>query len=154
MTFLLRRINRDDGLILVELQPHLTLRLLRTPLARALRRIAVKKPIAKTQGTKTPLDQADQLGLKEFPNLRDFFLKTQYDDGDGKREPGCLIIRAYEDQWSFTLKEPSQCLQLRLTTSTWDEGLLTAEAVLGDPSHAWETDAWAVRSAGKRKPKT
>lgn len=96
----------------------------------------------------------DPLAFAKLPNWRSFLLDQTYDGGKDARQPGLLIVCARSGSWQWTLKEASSCLMLKVSTRTWDEGVLVIEELLADPKAPWETDAYEAgkkaRSRGRR----
>lgn len=96
----------------------------------------------------------DPMAWKGFPNVRGFFLDQTYGADESERSPGLMILKATADGWQWTLKEVTSCLMLRFSSRTFDEGVLLAEAFLGDPNAPWETDPYEAGKRGRsRKPK-
>lgn len=88
------------------------------------------------------LAATDEKSWATLPALRSFFLDQTYGSDDAPRDPGCMIVRCTSDGWHCTLKEPSQCLMLKVVGRTWDEMVLLANAFLLDPHAPWETDPY------------
>lgn len=115
--------------------------------AGAMRRLEMFKPQAQAVRGTGKLAVDDPLAFKELPGWRAFLLDQTYRDGVTERQAGVVIFKADGSGWQFTLKDPSSCTMLKLTSRTWDEGLLLLESLLGDEKAPWETDAY---EAGKR----
>jgi hypothetical protein len=90
----------------------------------------------------------DPQALKDQPNLRGFFLNQTYDDGTTDREAGVLIIKPTGDGWSFTVKDPSAAVMMRVCGRTWAETWVLVESLLGNAKAPWEVDPFEL---GKRK---
>lgn len=95
----------------------------------------------------------DLLAFKNLPNWRGFFLNQTYDDGVTERIGGTLVVKAAVNEWQWTLKEVSSCLMLRLSTRTWDEGIMLLEELLGAKEAPWQPDPWeqARKSPHKKR---
>jgi hypothetical protein len=95
----------------------------------------------------------DTLALKELPALRGFFLDQCYTGTTTERLPGVMIVKACGDGWSWTLKDPTSCVMMRMLSRTWDEGLMLLEAALWTEDAPWEADPYEAARRGKKRGK-
>lgn len=102
--------------------------------------------------TEHPLASVDTESFKEWKHLRSFFFDLRYEGGLVEREPGLAMVTATMNGWVITLKENTAATQMRVSAPTFDEGLLLADTLLGDPRAPWVPDLWArQKRKGGRK---
>lgn len=96
---------------------------------------------------------SDETGLKQFPNLLQFFsdVTLELEGGNALREPGTMFIQPRNGGFIVTLKEPSQAMMLRVEVKCWAALLTTVEAALASTSSLWEVDAWAQKRLPKKR---
>ena len=87
--------------------------------------------------------------LERTPVLASYLLDLSYEDGGGAREPSYLIVKAAGGEWLVTLKDPTECRQLRVRVSDLGTAYAQLEALLTAGVCPWERDQWAE----DRKPK-
>jgi len=111
--------------------------------------LPMRKPEPVDSKGPSPLNIDDKDAWKGFPHLRSFLLDTCYAGVDSKRLPGVLMVTNDGLRWTWTLKDPTACTQLRVSGNSWDEVQLLAETLLADPKAPWALDHWAA----KRRPR-
>lgn len=84
-----------------------------------------------------------------YPLLAGYMTDSNYDDGSVRR-PGRLFITAERGNWSATLKDPDQAIELTVATSRPEELWAALEAALSLPKPPWRADQWAKPRPGKR----
>lgn len=109
----------------------------------------MRKPPLRVKGKKLPLAEMDPEAFAKAPLTRSFFLDTAYDGSEDERLPGCIILRAQENRWTATLKEPTACQQFFLGAPTLKDLWKLVESVLGDDQTPWSDDEFARQ----RKPR-
>lgn len=113
----------------------------------------MKVPTARNAPGVGSLAVTDPEAFKTLANLRAFFQDQVYEGTERAREPGVLILTARAGRWVATLKDPSQCVMLKLTAETMDELWLAADECLGSGEAPWETDSFEVAKRKKFKPR-
>jgi len=85
------------------------------------------------------------------PLLASYLVDLQYDDGGGMRQPSRLFVEVVGTEWVFTLKDPTECRQLRVRVGDPGTGLAALEALLSSNTCPWEPDLWAANKPAKKR---
>ena len=89
--------------------------------------------------------------LERTPVLASYLLDLSYEEGGGAREPSYLILKAAGGEWLVTLKDPTECRQLRTRVSDLGTAYAALEALLTAGVCPWERDEWAEARRPKKK---
>lgn len=87
------------------------------------------------------------------PELQKYLIDLAYEDGGGARRSSRLFVDTGGGEYLVTLKDPTECRQLRVRVRDLGTAWVALEALLCSNSCPWEVDQYELDRRPKQKKK-